>query len=266
MVCCPNLATAYITVCPSAACLSGLCLLPCSQSSGLHCISASIDIGNALFTASKAFLAAFATLAAIGKQGKAALAGNEGGQSKRKQSKSKALTSAAFDKVVASLPDRVRTTKYAHQALCIMLCRNRYSVQRDKRKKFGSAPVSDVNSYVRCSCRACMQLLSCSERSGAGFARLTMHVALCTVESSRIDRPVKQHNAHSIVRRCPILDPHLAAVSCQTTCMHPLGAAVHPISHCPDQQHPSSCQRSRCHSGNPQPHPVRYTGNRHPPS
>lgn len=96
--------SAYIAVYPSA-CQDYVCL-SCSQSSGLHCISASVDIGNALFTASKALLAALATLAAIGKQRKAALADNVGGQSKRKQSRS-IMTSTAFDKVVASLPDRV---------------------------------------------------------------------------------------------------------------------------------------------------------------
>ena len=91
----------------SAACLSALFVLPCSQSWGLHCISVSVEVGNVLFTASKALLAALATLAAIGKQRKAPSAGHVGGQSTSKESRSKAMTSSVFEKIVATLPDQV---------------------------------------------------------------------------------------------------------------------------------------------------------------
>lgn len=103
----------------SAACLSALCVLPCSQSLGLHCISASVEVGNMLFSASKALLAALATIAAISTQRKAALAGHVGGHFKSKESRSKAVTSSVFDKIVATLPDQVCTQDQAQQAsLC----------------------------------------------------------------------------------------------------------------------------------------------------
>ena len=95
-----------VVVLLSAACLSALCVLLCSQSSGLHCISASIEVGNTLFTASRALLAALATLAAIGKQRKAASAAHVGRQSKSKELR-KAVTSDVFEKIVAILPDQV---------------------------------------------------------------------------------------------------------------------------------------------------------------
>ena len=109
----------------SAACLSALCVVPCSQSSGLHCISASVEVGNMLFTASKALLAALATLTAISKQRKARSAGNVGGQPKSKEGRLKALTNSVFEKIVASLPDQVRmkdqacTCMWTNQVFCV---------------------------------------------------------------------------------------------------------------------------------------------------
>ena len=73
---------------------------------GLHCISASVEVGNAVLTASSALLSALTTLAVLGKQKKAAqLAGATG--LKHTKSGSKKLSVAAFDKLVASLPDEV---------------------------------------------------------------------------------------------------------------------------------------------------------------
>lgn len=73
---------------------------------GLHCISASIDVGNAVLTASNPLLSALTTLAVLGKQNKAA---HLAGATKLKHTKtgSKNLTVATFDKLVASLPDEV---------------------------------------------------------------------------------------------------------------------------------------------------------------
>lgn len=105
----------------SAACLSWFCLLECSQSLGLHCISASVEVGNTVLTASKALLSALATLAAISRQSKAASAGAAGGQPIRKKSRSKVLTTSAFDKIVATLPDQVgskNTCGKFHEVLC----------------------------------------------------------------------------------------------------------------------------------------------------
>lgn len=73
---------------------------------GLHCVSASVDVGNAVLTASSALLSALTTMAVLGKQNKAAhLAGTT--RLKHTKSGSKNLTVAAFDKLVASLPDEV---------------------------------------------------------------------------------------------------------------------------------------------------------------
>ncbi len=73
---------------------------------GLHCIGASVDVGNAVLTASSALLSALTTLAALGKQNKAA---QLAGATRLKHTKSgfKNLTVAAFDKLVTTLPDEV---------------------------------------------------------------------------------------------------------------------------------------------------------------
>lgn len=74
---------------------------------GLHCISASVDVGNAVLTVSAAVLSAMTTLAVISKQSK----GHQQAVTStitHTKSGSKKLTVAAFDKIVASLPDQVR--------------------------------------------------------------------------------------------------------------------------------------------------------------
>lgn len=73
---------------------------------GLHCISASVEVGNAVLTASSALLSALNTLAVLEKQNEAA---HPAGAVRLKHTKSgsKKLTVAAFDKLVASLPDEV---------------------------------------------------------------------------------------------------------------------------------------------------------------
>ena len=80
---------------------------------GLHCISASVDVGNAVLTASSALLSALTTLAVLGNQNKAAhLAGTT--RLNHTKSGSKNLTVAAFDKLVASLPDEVGSDLMIH--------------------------------------------------------------------------------------------------------------------------------------------------------
>ena len=81
--------------------------LTCSQSLGLHCISASVEVGNAVFTASEALLSALTVLAATSKQQKAISAKASSSQPDTKQSRAKPLTAAAFAKMVALLPDQV---------------------------------------------------------------------------------------------------------------------------------------------------------------
>ncbi|KAL0030048.1 hypothetical protein WJX79_003167 [Trebouxia sp. C0005] len=80
-----------------------------NQSMGLHCISASVEVGNAVLTASSALLSALNTLAVLEKQNEAA---HPAGAVRLKHTKSgsKKLTVAAFDKLVASLPDEVQVT------------------------------------------------------------------------------------------------------------------------------------------------------------
>ena len=80
-------------------------LLNCSQVMGLHCVSASVDVGNAVLTASSALLSALGTVAAISKQSKAAA-----GPVQHVKSSPSKLTAAAFDRIVASLPDQVGCT------------------------------------------------------------------------------------------------------------------------------------------------------------
>lgn len=72
---------------------------------GLHCVSASVDVGNAVLTASSALLSALGTVAAISKQSKAAA-----GPVQHVKSSPSKLTAAAFDRIVASLPDQVGCT------------------------------------------------------------------------------------------------------------------------------------------------------------
>ncbi|KAL0027199.1 hypothetical protein WJX77_002651 [Trebouxia sp. C0004] len=80
-----------------------------NQAMGLHCVNASVDVGNAVLTASTALLSALTTLAVLGKQNKAAhLAGVT--RLKHTKSGSKNLTVATFDKLVASLPDEVQVS------------------------------------------------------------------------------------------------------------------------------------------------------------
>ena len=75
---------------------------------GLHCISASVDVGNTVLTVSTALLSALTTLAVISKQSKEDQQAVTSTVS-RSKSGSKKLTVAAFDKIVASLPDQVRS-------------------------------------------------------------------------------------------------------------------------------------------------------------
>ena len=75
---------------------------------GLHCISASVDVGNAVLTVSTALLSALTTLAVISKQSKGDQQAVTSAVTHTK-SGSKKLTVAAFDKIVASLPDQVRS-------------------------------------------------------------------------------------------------------------------------------------------------------------
>ena len=175
-------------------CVSTVCVLPCSQSSGLHCISASVEIGNMLFTASKALLAALATLAAIGKQRKAASAERVGGQSKSKESRPKALTGSVLEKVVAILPDQVGTKDPAqhHPAGCLYYAvpaqqqratSTTNSMQTGKRGKLASG-MSGIPIPV--SILKTMQMyadLVCLERSSAHLPVLIMHVVLLHVHT-----------------------------------------------------------------------------------
>ncbi|KAL0047867.1 hypothetical protein WJX82_001975 [Trebouxia sp. C0006] len=81
-----------------------------NQAMGLHCISASVEVGNAVLTASSALLSALTTLAVLGKQNKAA---QLAGATRLRHTKSgfKKLSVAAFDKLVASLPDEVQVSE-----------------------------------------------------------------------------------------------------------------------------------------------------------
>lgn len=92
---------------------SCLVLNGCSQAMGLHCISASVEVGNAVLTASSALLSALTTLAVLGKQNKAA---QLAGATRLRHTKSgfKKLSVAAFDKLVASLPDEVGSDLTTH--------------------------------------------------------------------------------------------------------------------------------------------------------
>lgn len=80
---------------------------------GLHCISASVDVGNAVLTASNTLLSALTTLAVLGKQNKAA---HLAGATRLKHTKpgSKSLTVAAFNKLVTTLPDEVGSDLLIH--------------------------------------------------------------------------------------------------------------------------------------------------------
>ena len=95
--------------------------LACSQALGLHCISASVEVGNTVLTASQALLSALATLASISKQRKAASAGSVVSQHIKKEPRSRSLTAAAFDKIVASLPDQVGHKDHTQQTSAIAL-------------------------------------------------------------------------------------------------------------------------------------------------
>ncbi len=86
----------------------------CSQAMGLHCSSVSVDVGNTVLTVSSALLSAMNMLAAISKHSKTS---HTAGAVKHSKPRSKELTAAAFDKIVASLPDQVRTAVF-----CVSLC------------------------------------------------------------------------------------------------------------------------------------------------
>lgn len=123
------------------------CLLACSQAMGLHCIGASVEVGNTVLTASEALLSALATLASISKQRKAASADDPVSQSVRKGPRPKSLTAVAFDNIVASLPDQVRHKAQTQQTFDVI---NSGSCQKNLEERKGSklAPSAEVQSTV----------------------------------------------------------------------------------------------------------------------